>query len=106
MRDERIRTSGLCASVEGDGAVGSVGGPVAGVVGPAVVPGTQADAFVDGGRAAVGPTGLVVGVESRGAVAALGAAAVVADEDREALGLGVQPAFAAEVEGLAVAAED
>src|SRR4051812_26846004 len=75
-------------------------------MGPAVVPRAECDAGVDGGFAAVGPLLGVVGVEAGGAVAALGAAALVADDDREALGFGVQPAFAAQVQRHRRTAED
>ena len=79
---------------------------VAGVVGFHVVPVAQRDAVSDVGVAAVGPAGLVVGVESVGAVAAFCAAAAVAGEHRVALVAGVESSSAADVEGLGVAAED
>src|SRR5687768_10491629 len=79
---------------------------VAGVVDAGVVPPAEADAVFDGGGAAVGPSGLVVGVESGAAVAALGPAALVTEQDREPLGLGVQALLPAQVEGDRVAAED
>src|SRR3954468_15095994 len=106
MTAVRARMRRLCSSVEGDVAVGVVGGPVVGVVGAGVVPGAQGDAVGEVGVAAVGPALLVVGVQAGGAVAALGAAAAVADQHGGPLGLGEQPPFAAHVEGLGVAVED
>src|SRR5689334_19524834 len=64
-----------------------VGGLVRVVVGTVVVPGAQGDPVSEVGVAAVDPAGLVVGVESEAAVAALGAAAPVADEQRDPLRL-------------------
>ena len=74
--------------MEGDLAGGVVGEVVALVVGSHVVPGAEGDSVGEVGVAAVGPAGLVVGVESAGAVAALrGLAAAVADVHREHLAL-------------------
>src|SRR4051812_47693124 len=106
MAAVRARMRLLRSSVEGDVAVGVVGGAVAGVVGAGVVPGAQGDAVFEVGVASVGPALLVVGVQAGGAVAALGAAAAVADQHRDPLGLAEVPAFAAHVEGLGVAVED
>src|SRR6478609_10252207 len=101
-----IKSSGLLAAVELDLPGRGLGQLVAAVVSPAVVPGAQGDAVLDAGAATVDPSGVVVGVESGAAVAAFGAAALVADQDRETLVFGVESLLAAHVEGHGVAAED
>src|SRR5690242_7434222 len=59
---------------------------VAGIVGEGVVFGAEEHAVGDGGVSAVGPGVWVVGVAHRwGPVAVFGAAALVAEHDREAL---------------------
>src|SRR6478609_673118 len=99
-------SSGLLASVERDLAGGLADHRVVDVVGAVVVPGAQGDAVFDVRLSTVDPAGVVVGVEAGAAVAALGAAALVADQDGEALVLGVESLLAADVEGRRVAAQD
>src|SRR6478735_5045905 len=101
-----IRSSALLAAVELDPPGRGLGHGVGGVVGAVVVPGAQRDAVFDVRLAAVDPAGAVVGVEAGAAVAAFGSAALVADQDRDALVLGVEPALAAHIQRHRLATQD
>src|SRR5690606_2902569 len=88
-------------------AVGQLSHVVGGVVGVGVVAGAEQPAVCDRGATAEVPGGLVVGVaHAGGPVAAFGGAALLLDREGDALGLGVEAPFPAEVEDFGVAAED
>src|SRR6478609_11621945 len=101
-----IKRSGLLAAVERDPPGRGLRRRVGGVVGAVVVPGAQGDAVLDVRLSTVDPAGVVVGMESGPAVAALGATALVADEDRVALVLGVEPLLAAHIQWHRVPTQD
>jgi hypothetical protein len=71
-----------------------------------VVVAAEKPSVVDVGGSALGPGNVVVGVTHRGwPITVLGGAALVPDDHRDALGLTVEAALAADVEDLGPPAE-
>src|SRR6476469_1755685 len=95
------------ASVEADLAGGQRGDGVVGVVDAAVMVRAQQPAGVHAGGPALNPRNVVVRVApARRGLAVLGGAASVAHAHRDPHALGVQPALAADVDDLALPADD